>query len=258
MIHKNTKTRVHIAIVALFCCGLFITAPLILPMPTVITKLLFDLGEGSIFPYPFTIQNLMWCMFFIGLGELYFRMLYVKNMQRALINNYLPTDAHIVLTNGEMGEVYRSVKFSTNPLSELIKSLALRFQASNSVEQTHSMFNSQMEMWQYRLEVDYNMLRYLCWLIPTLGFIGTMVGISQALSYAGSGNIDPTAAEFLPTITRRLGVAFDTTLMALVMSAILVFCMHLIQGREERIIVQSGQYCLDHLINRLYDGKNLK
>jgi flagellar motor component MotA len=127
----------------------------------------------------------------------------------------------------------------------------MRYQASQkSPNETHQMLNSQLEMMQYKLDVDYNMIRYLSWLIPTLGFIGTVVGIANALAYAGI----PGKAEedvFLAELTSRLAVAFDTTLVALIMSAILVYIMHLMQGREENIVQKCGEYCLNNFINRL-------
>jgi biopolymer transport protein ExbB/TolQ len=94
------------------------------------------------------------------------------------------------------------------------------------------------------------MIRYVVWAIPTLGFIGTVVGISLALAFAGAVDLqDPT---LLAELTKRLAVAFNTTLLALVMSALLVFFQHIVQAFEERALNQAGQYCLDNLINRLY------
>ncbi len=95
------------------------------------------------------------------------------------------------------------------------------------------------------------MLRYIMWLLPTLGFIGTVQGISNALAFAGAAELnDPS---LLSNVTVRLALAFNTTLLALVMAGILVFAMHIIQGREERALNMAGQYCLDNLINRLYE-----
>ena len=37
-------------------------------------------------------------------------------------------------------------------------------------------------------------------------------------------------------------------------AAALVFLMHIAQGREEAVLNNSGQYCLDNLINRLYEN----
>jgi len=55
-------------------------------------------------------------------------------------------------------------------------------------------------------------------------------------------------------VTSRLGVAFTTTLLALIMAAVLVLLQSLIQNKEERALNEAGQYCLDHLILRLGDG----
>lgn len=247
-----TESRFYIAMIALFSSIVFVAVVSSLPITDLFLKFLFDKGEGSLFPYPITIQNLMWLFFFLGFGELYYRYKYIDQQMQALKMEYLPTEHSEVLTPRNMGQIFRKLKNADNGLAGLIKNSVLRFQASHSVEQTHQMFNSQLEMWQYRAELEYNMIRYLCWLIPTLGFIGTVVGIAQTLTFAGSGVIEPDSADFLPALTTRLGVAFDTTLLALIMSALLVFAMHLIQGREEKTILQCGQYCLDNFITRLY------
>ena len=54
-------------------------------------------------------------------------------------------------------------------------------------------------------------------------------------------------------MTAKLGIAFSTTLVALILSAILVFLLHIAQGKEEVALNSAGQYCLDNLINRLYE-----
>ena len=98
------------------------------------------------------------------------------------------------------------------------------------------------------------MIRYITWLIPTMGFIGTVIGIATSLAYAGE--VNGQGDQFVAELTARLAVAFDTTFVALVMSAILVFIMHLTQGREEKNLVTIGQYTLDNFINRLYTEKD--
>lgn len=247
---RNERTKIFFY--ALVSAMVFIVIVGAMPFPKVILKLLFDKGEGSIFPYPLTVQNLMWLVFFVGSGELYFRRLNIKEGEDAIKMGYLPEQDNIVLTVQDMGEIYKVVNKRNNYLAELIKSLVLRFQAGQSVEQTHQMLTSHLELRQYRMDIDYNMVRYISWLIPTLGFIGTVVGIAQTLNYAGAEGVDPKADGFLADITLRLGVAFDTTFIALVMSAMLVFATHIIQAREERSIIEAGQYCLDNLITRIF------
>jgi hypothetical protein len=54
--------------------------------------------------------------------------------------------------------------------------------------------------------------------------------------------------------TSEMSVAFNGTFIALLLSAALVFIMHIAQQKEERALNASAQYCLDQLINRLIEG----
>ncbi len=169
---------------------------------------------------------------------------------------YLPLDEETVLRPGDdMTPIYQKVRSSKYRnvcfLPRLIERCVLNFNLGQSVDQTNSLLNSSLELFLHELDLRYNMIRYITWLIPSLGFIGTVIGIMLALNYAGDrANVE--SPEMLYQVTERLGVAFSTTLVALVMAAILVFLQNMIQGREENMLNKSGQYCLDNLINRLY------
>ena len=207
------------------------------------------------FPYPFTIQNIMWIMFFIGCGEIWGRF-NQSNLELAqLSKRYLPEDETTMLRAQDLGSLYNRMRpvegERTFFLQRLTMRCILQFQGSRSVNQANSLLNSSLELFQHELELKYTMLRYLVWLIPTLGFIGTVVGIALALDYAGSN--DPQNSKLLAEITGRLSVAFYTTLLALIQSALLVFALHIVQQKEEMALNLSGQYCLDNLINRLYE-----
>ncbi len=208
------------------------------------------------FPYPFTVQNVMWLMFWVGCGELWVRFNQARLEMDQISKRYLPEDDEVMLRARDLGSVYGRVRPVAAArafyLQRLIMRCILQFQGSRSVNQANSLLNSSLELFQHELELKYAMLRYLVWLIPTLGFIGTVVGIAFALDYAA--NIEnPQDPTLLAGITGRLGVAFYTTLLALVQSALLVFALHIAQSREEMALNQSGQYCLDNLINRLYE-----
>ena len=208
------------------------------------------------FPYPFTVQNIMWLMFFVGCGELWVRYSQSVRELGQVSKQYLPEDDSTMLRAEDLGVLYKRIWAIESErdffLQRLVKRCILQFQASRSVAQSNSLLNSSLELFQHELELKYTMLRYLVWLIPTLGFIGTVIGIAFALDYA-AGVDNPQDPTLLAEITGRLGVAFYTTLLALLQSALLVFVLHLVQGREEIALNRSGQYCLDNLINRLYE-----
>ncbi len=204
--------------------------------------------------FPFTIQNVMWVFFFLGIGELIYRYMQARFTINTVDMRLLPEGESDILTNKETRELYKKIKnrsYFPDDLPNILKKLILQFQANDSIAQTQELFNSQIDLKYNRMETDYSMIRYLTWVIPTFGFIGTVIGISMALSFAASS--DPQAATFLSGLTEKLGVAFYTTLVALVMSAILVFLMHIVQSYEEGSLFKLEEYVLDNFINRLYN-----
>jgi biopolymer transport protein ExbB/TolQ len=211
-------------------------------------------APNSPFLYPFTVQNLMHLLLFVGLGEIYCRWR-ISEAERSLIGEHLlPEDYQVVLQSHDLPPIRARVAGRHDGehgfLPSLIDLCILQFQASRSVDQTVSVLNSSLELIAHRVDLRYAMLRYIVWVIPTIGFIGTVIGISLAMSL-----IDPGAAtQDLGEIAKSLGVAFYTTLVALVESAILVLLLNLVQAREELALNQAGHYTLTNLINRLYAG----
>ena len=210
--------------------------------------------------YPFTIQNLMWLLFFVGLSDILVRFVRGGRELRQMRLHLLPEDDETMLRAQDLGDIYTRARpppfAETNFLQRLIMRVILQFQSSRSVDQANALLNSSLELFQHEIDLKYNMMRYMVWLIPTLGFIGTVIGIALALGEAGNmpDTSDQSAlTDWMKALTGSLALAFNTTLLALLLSAVLVFLMHVAQGREESALNRSGQYCLDNLINRLYE-----
>jgi biopolymer transport protein ExbB/TolQ len=206
------------------------------------------------FPYPFTIQNFMHILFFIGVGELFIRWRVAERELRFTKRRYLPEDDETVLQFADLGPIRRKVAKAFDGehgfLPSLIDLSVLQFQASRSVDQTAAVMGHALELIAHRVELRYGLVRFIAWLIPTVGFIGTVYGLGASLYEAGASaeiNVQETA--------RALGVGFDCTMVALMQSAVLVFMMHIAQEKEELSVNLSGTYCLRNLINRLYTGK---
>jgi biopolymer transport protein ExbB/TolQ len=90
------------------------------------------------------------------------------------------------------------------------------------------------------------MVRYIAWAIPSIGFIGTVRGIGEALGQAHKAVEGDIAG-----VTRSLGVAFNSTLIALLISIVLMFLLHQLQLRQERLVLDTETYVDDHLIRHL-------
>jgi biopolymer transport protein ExbB/TolQ len=113
-----------------------------------------------------------------------------------------------------------------------------------------------------RVEASYGLVRVFVWAVPTLGFIGTVLGIGAAVA-GFSATLDAASSldgmkESIGLVTGGLGVAFDTTLLALVMSILIMFPASAIQRREEAFLDEVDDYCAEHLIPRLRDESTAK
>ena len=209
--------------------------------------------------WPFTVQNIMWVALFIGFGELFIRWSAASEENQQLARGYLPTDAK-PLSGDLLTRIRDAVagrRFGLNCfLPRMIIRTIDQYKISGKEDQATSVLNSSLELYMHEIDLRYSMLRYLTWLIPSLGFIGTVMGIMFALQYAGVP-ANAESEDFLYQVTSRLGVAFTTTLLALIMSAVLVLVQSIVQGKEERALNEAGQYCLDNLILRL-DGSTSK
>ena len=221
-----------------------------------------DSALGRLFPA--TIQNLMWLLFWVGAGELVFIRFYRARAEMAQLGKgLLPEGDNDTLRERDLGDIYREAKREGHKhffLQRLIARVRLQFAAGDSVAECYEVLSVSMELMQHELELKYNMLRYLVWLIPTIGFIGTVIGIAFALGLAADmPDLGDSGAirEWLGGLTVALGVAFWTTFLALLMSAVLVFMMHIVQALEESALSKAGEYCTDNLIIRLIEQKRV-
>ena len=121
-----------------------------------------------------------------------------------------------------------------------------RFSTTRSIQDvsnsTHTIFESEAE----RLESELSMIRYISWAIPSIGFIGTVRGIGEAL-----GQADKAVQGDIAGVTQSLGVAFNSTFIALLISIFLMFLVHQLQLLQERLVFDSENYTNDKLIRHL-------
>lgn len=86
----------------------------------------------------------------------------------------------------------------------------------------------------------YILPRYLSWAIPILGFIGTVLGISLAAegiqSIIGDQQSLSQISGGLGQAISPLGIAFDTTLVALSLSLVLTLLQNLLQRWEDNFL----------------------
>ncbi len=137
-------------------------------------------------------------------------------------------------------------KTKETPLVKILISSLRRFVITNDVQSTSDAIESNVEALAIKQEAENSMIRYLIWAIPSIGFIGTVRGIGQALSLA-----DQALAGDIAGMTNSLGVAFNSTLVALLISIILMFMLHQLQRLQDGLVVDTQEYCESFLLNRI-------
>lgn len=102
------------------------------------------------------------------------------------------------------------------------------------------------------MEGRLQMIRYLNWVIPSLGFIGTVIGISEALIDA-SGVLSANKAvreAVIQQMSTSLGIAFDTTFLALVLVIFTTLGYYVLVSRMDNLI-QATKTSLMRILERV-------
>jgi biopolymer transport protein ExbB/TolQ len=121
-----------------------------------------------------------------------------------------------------------------------------RFGATRSIADASASAHSVCEGEVDRLDSELSLLRYIAWAIPAIGFIGTVRGIGDALAQAHRAMQGD-----LSGVTQGLGTAFNSTLVALLLSLLLMFLLHHVQTDQERLVRDAESYLDERLIRSL-------
>ena len=121
-----------------------------------------------------------------------------------------------------------------------------RFNTTRSIQDVSSSTNTIFESEADRLESELSMIRYISWAIPSIGFIGTVRGIGEALAQA-----DKAVQGDITGVTQSLGVAFNSTFIALLISIFLMFLVYQLQLLQERLVFDGQIYVDDKLIRHM-------
>jgi biopolymer transport protein ExbB/TolQ len=121
-----------------------------------------------------------------------------------------------------------------------------RFASTKNIQDASTEVQNLCEEEADRLESELSIIRYIAWAIPSVGFIGTVRGIGDALAQAHRA-----VEGDITGVTQSLGVAFNSTFIALLISIVLMFIIHQIQLGQERLVLDSKRYCNKWLIRRL-------
>jgi len=94
---------------------------------------------------------------------------------------------------------------------------------------------------------QFALIRLIIWAIPILGFLGTVIGITMAIAALNPRDLEHSLEQ---TVVPSLGVAFDTTALALTLSIVLMFTQHLVDRAEQRLLAAVDRQAGEELASR--------
>jgi biopolymer transport protein ExbB/TolQ len=142
-------------------------------------------------------------------------------------------------------------------LSDRIRQLTgcLRESSRPSVTQLMEINRESSGLDQEQMAGRFTLTRYILYLLPVIGFIGTVEGISRALMNISRvlpmvKNLDGFLTN-LTSVTSALQIAFDSTLLALFLSAALMLVQTLVFRRSEDLLARVDRWVVDQVLPRV-------
>ena len=196
----------------------------------------------------------MWEITFFLWGTLFLvhRLYVVHREQRLLEHDFVGVHAgERILPDGALERFsYLKTALAARPrwrervLPSCVLAGLQRFHATASVSEASLAIKDRTDRAADEFDSSLSLVRFIAWAIPAIGFVGTVRGIGDALSFAEEavqGNIS--------AVTSWLGLAFNSTLVGLFLCIFLMYFIHIVQSTQESVIIAVQTYCSDHLLD---------
>lgn len=198
------------------------------------------------------IQAATYFLFFWGMFEIVWLNSRVMEENDAFKAHLLPEKDNWVLSPEDVNQLKLNMQHLERHnkflMTDLIKKSCTKYRLSKSSSEVLELVEAQTEIYQEEIESEQSFIRYVAWAIPSVGFIGTVIGIAASLGYAD----EASTPEGISKVTDMLAIAFDTTLVALILSIILMLGIHSLQRKEDKLFADMKSYVIENLINRFY------
>jgi biopolymer transport protein ExbB/TolQ len=196
-------------------------------------------------------QEACFILMFWALAIMGYKAVKINGERRLLDVDLVPVAEGMRILPEDTREFARQVQQLPDDQQQMLLPRALlnalrRFNSTHNIQDVSSSTNTICEVEAERLESELSMIRYISWAIPSIGFIGTVRGIGEALAQA-----DKAVQGDIAGVTQSLGVAFNSTFIALLISIFLMFLVYQLQLLQERLVFDTQAYCDDKLIRHM-------
>lgn len=202
----------------------------------------------------------MVALFVLALTILFIKWRKLAFQKKAFGVELIPVGNNFALTSETALDVIKTLSESVDDpkrfvLFNRIERALLNLKNVGNVSDVSEMLRAQAENDESHMDSSYGILSGIIWVIPILGFIGTVVGLSGAIGGFGAVlNTDATVSSlrdsFAP-VTSNLGIAFDTTFVALVLAMVIQMLMTFLRKQEEMFLDACRDYAHVNIISRL-------
>jgi biopolymer transport protein ExbB/TolQ len=190
------------------------------------------------------IIHFMWAMLIIG-----YKAVLVRRERKLLDRELIHVPEGIKVLPEDAKDYARQLEALPEDDKQMLVVRALRrtldrFAATRSIRDSAETSRAVCDSEADRLDSGLAMIRYIAWAIPAIGFIGTVRHIGDALLQANqavSGDITQ--------VTSNLGIAFNSTFVALSLTIVLMFFLHQLQQSQEDFVHDTDQW-IDHRLIR--------
>ena len=216
---------------------------------------------ASLFYKHFLVSVLNTLFFSWAISILVLKFQKLRHQKAALLLDVLPMRLGKEINAGNIAQfidhVYKLPRKLRDSLmvNRIRKALEL-FEIRQSVSDVREMMASQSDIDSARIGGSYTLTRAFLWAIPLLGFIGTVIGLSQAIGGMNFANIEDVGkiVSSINNVTSGLGTAFDATLLGLVLAMTLNFPINSLAKHEDDNLNAIDAFCNEVLLPRLNDG----
>ena len=202
----------------------------------------------------------MVALFVLALTILFIKWRKLAFQKKAFGVELIPVGNNFALTSETALDVIKTLSEAVDDpkrfvLFNRIERALLNLKNVGNVSDVSEMLRAQAENDESHMDSSYGILSGIIWVIPILGFIGTVVGLSGAIGGFGAVlNTDATVSSLrdsLAPVTSNLGIAFDTTFVALVLAMVIQMLMTFLRKQEEMFLDACRDYAHVNIISRL-------
>lgn len=206
------------------------------------------------------IPYLIVFFFFWSLCFLVLKRRKLRAQEQVLSLAVLPQNADFTLTRDGAKEALHKIETLVDTPRNFLLLNRVTVALSNlqnlgNVSQVATILEAQARLDEDQVESSYHLVSGFTWAIPVFGFIGTVLGLAEAMrgfgqTLAHTETLD-AIRDSLTLVVSGLSTAFDTTLLGLAGAVVLQIYATFIRRKEFHFLDACNDYCQQQVIGRL-------